>query len=510
MKKECILVLDFGAQYAQLIARRVRELNVYSEIVPHTITPDEIRALNARGLIYSGGPLSVYEEGAFHSDAALLKMGLPVLGICYGMQLMSHQLGGEVAGSSRKEFGPATVDVADDPLFRDLGPKTDVWMSHGDRINTPPPGFRSIAGTANSPIAAFRDESGKLYGLQFHPEVAHTKRGKDILRNFVFEVCGCTPSWTPASFIEETMANVREKVKKGKILCALSGGVDSTVMAFLLQKAAGDALVPVFINNGLLRLDEGEQVVARLRKAGMEVRFYDASDYFLTRLENVENPEEKRKIIGTAFVEIFERIASEVEGLHYLAQGTLYPDVIESGGYRGTAQVIKTHHNLIDIIKKMRLELIEPFREIFKDEVRVIGKELGLPEEIIHRQPFPGPGLAVRCLGPLTRERLDMLRHADAIVKEEIVKAGWYRQLWQSFAVLLPVRSVGVMGDNRTYHEAIALRAVHSQDGMTADWARLPYDVLASISSRIVNEVRGVNRVVYDITSKPPGTIEWE
>ena len=510
MKKECILVLDFGAQYAQLIARRVRELNVYSEIVPHTITAEEIRSMNARGLIFSGGPASVYEEGAFHSDPALLKMGLPILGICYGMQLISHQLGGEVAGSTRKEFGPAIVDIQEDPLFHDLGSTTDVWMSHGDRINAAPAGFRSIASTHNSPIAAFRDEAGKVYGLQFHPEVAHTKRGKDILRNFVFEVCQCTPSWTPASFIEETIANVREKVKKGKILCALSGGVDSTVMAFLLQKAAGDSLVPVFIDNGLLRWNEAEQVTSRLRAAGMNVRYYDASEYFLTQLEGVEQPEEKRKIIGTAFVEIFERLASEVEDLHYLAQGTLYPDVIESGGYRGTAQVIKTHHNLIDIIKKMKLELIEPFREIFKDEVRLIGKELGLPDEIIHRQPFPGPGLAVRCLGLITRERLDTLRRADAIVKEEIVQGGWYRQLWQSFAVLLPVRSVGVMGDVRTYHEVVALRAVHSTDGMTADWARLPYDLLAKLSSRIVNEVPAVNRVVYDITSKPPGTIEWE
>ena len=510
MKKESILVLDFGGQYTQLIARRVRELNVYSEIVPHTITPEEIRNHNAKGLIYSGGPTSVYEDGSYHSAASLLNAGVPVLGICYGMQLITHQLGGKVVSAERREYGPATIDLKDDPLFHDLGSTLNVWMNHGDRVQEAPAGFRSIASTHNSPIAAFRNEEGTLYGLQFHPEVVHTEKGKEILRNFVLEVCHCTPSWTAASFIEETTEVVREKVKKGKILCALSGGVDSTVMAFLLKRGAGDALVPVFIDNGLLRWEEGKQVCERLRKHGLEVRYYDASDYFLTKLKDAENPEEKRKIIGRAFVEIFEHIASETGDLHYLAQGTLYPDVIESGGTRGTAQVIKTHHNLIDMIRTMKLELIEPFREIFKDEVRKIGEELGLPEEIIHRQPFPGPGLAVRCLGSITRERLDRLRKADVVVKEEIVKAGWYRQLWQSFAVLLPVQSVGIMGDNRTYSEVVALRAVHSQDGMTADWARLPYDVLASISARIVNEVPGVNRVVYDITSKPPGTIELE
>ena len=510
MKRDTILVLDFGGQYTQLIARRIREFNVYSEIVPHDITPEEIKRRNAKGIVLSGGPFSVYEEGAFHSDTQVLKMDLPVLGICYGMQLITYQLGGEVAGSEHREYGPATIEVQDDPLFRDLGPRLDVWMSHADRILKIPPEFESIAKTSNSPIAAMRNPSGSIYGLQFHPEVVHTPRGAEILRNFVFEVCECEPTWTPASFIEETDNMVRGKIKKGKILCALSGGVDSTVMAFLLKRGAGDSLVPVFIDNGLLRWNEGEQVCTRLRNAGLEVRYYDASDYFLNKLENVEHPEEKRKIIGRAFVEIFERIASETEELHYLAQGTLYPDVIESGGYRGTAQVIKTHHNLIDLIKTMKLELIEPFREIFKDEVRRIGAALGVPEEILHRQPFPGPGLAVRCLGPITKERLDVLRKADAVVKEEIVKAGWYRQLWQSFAVLLPVRSVGVMGDNRTYSNVVALRAVNSLDGMTADWARLPYELLATISSRIVNEIAGVNRVVYDITSKPPGTIEWE
>lgn len=510
MNKESILVLDFGGQYTQLIARRIRELNVYSEIVPHTISSQEVLAHHAKGLILSGGPTSVYEAGSFHSDPELLKLGLPVLGICYGMQLMTHQLGGRVAGAERKEFGPATIEVQSDPLFRDLGPTLNVWMSHGDRILEPAAGFKSIAASANSPIAALRNQEGTLYGLQFHPEVVHTPKGQEILRNFVFEICGCSPTWTPASFIEETTQQIQEKIKKGKILCALSGGVDSTVMAFLLKQAAGDSLVPVFIDNGLLRWDEGAQVTKRLRDAGLDVRYYDASDYFLSKLVDVENPEEKRKIIGKSFVDIFERIASEIEGLHYLAQGTLYPDVIESGGWRGTAQVIKTHHNLIDVIKKMRLELIEPFREIFKDEVRKIGAELKVPEEILYRQPFPGPGLAVRIIGPITRERLDLIRKADAILKEEIVKAGWYRQLWQSFAVLLPVKSVGVMGDNRTYGNVAAIRAVHSQDGMTADWARLPYDVLATVSSRIVNEVPGINRVVYDITSKPPGTIEWE
>jgi GMP synthase (glutamine-hydrolysing) len=508
---QTIVVLDFGSQFTQLIARRLRELSVFSEILPPSTPAAEIAKRKPAGIILSGGPKSVSEPGAPHSDPALLTTGLPVLGVCYGMQLMTDALGGVVASAPHREFGHAVVNVLDGAaLFRDVPPSLRVWASHGDFVASAPPGFEVTATSANSPVAAMQDTSRRLYGVLFHPEVAHTDRGMEILRNFAYGVCGCTGDWTMASFVDESVARIREKVGNGKVVCGLSGGVDSTVAAMLLHRALGDRLTCIFVDNGLLRLDEAQQVRTRFQRLGLPLEFVDASDLFLERLKDVTDPEKKRKIIGAAFIDVFEQRASELGHFDFLAQGTLYPDVIESVSVVGPSATIKSHHNVGGLPERMRFKLVEPLRELFKDEVRAVGTTLGLDDEFVWRQPFPGPGLAVRLLGPITRERLDLLRRADAIVVDEVRKAGWYRRVWQSFAVLLPVQSVGVMGDGRTYEYTAAVRAVESRDGMTAEWARLPHDLLAAISSRIVNEVRGINRVVFDISSKPPATIEWE
>jgi GMP synthase (glutamine-hydrolysing) len=508
---QTIVVLDFGSQFTQLIARRLRELSVFSEILPPSTPAAEIAKRKPAGVILSGGPKSVSEPGAPHSDPQLLSIGLPVLGVCYGMQLMTDALGGVVASAPHREFGHAVVNVLDGAaLFRDVPPSLRVWASHGDFVASAPPGFEVTATSANSPVAAMQDTSRHLYGVLFHPEVAHTDRGMEIIRNFAYGVCGCTGDWTMASFVDESVARIREKVGNGKVVCGLSGGVDSTVAAMLLHRAIGDRLTCIFVDNGLLRLDEAQQVRTRFARLGLPLEFVDASDLFLERLEDVTDPEKKRKIIGAAFIDVFEKRANELGHFDFLAQGTLYPDVIESVSVVGPSATIKSHHNVGGLPERMRFKLVEPLRELFKDEVRAVGTTLGLDDEFVWRQPFPGPGLAVRLLGPITRERLDLLRRADAVVVDEVRKAGWYRRVWQSFAVLLPVQSVGVMGDGRTYEYTVAVRAVESRDGMTAEWARLPHDLLAAISSRIVNEVRGVNRVVYDISSKPPATIEWE
>ncbi len=513
---ELILVLDYGAQYSQLIARRVRELGVYSELHPFDIPPEKIRALHPRGLILSGSPHSAYEQGAPLSSPEIFSLGIPVLGICYGLQLIAHQLGGEVDRAARREYGQAdlVIDDASD-LFRGLGTdgsgRTTVWMSHGDHLTKLPPGFEPIAHTTNAPICAIRHPGKKIYGVQFHPEVVHTPRGKDVLRNFLYGICGCSGGWNSSAFIDRTIGEVRGRIGKGKVICALSGGVDSSVAAVLLHRAIGDQLVCIHINNGLMRKNESESVLRTFREAfRINLDYVDATDPFLAALEGVTDPEKKRKIIGNLFIEIFEREARKIGDVRFLAQGTLYPDVIESTSFRGPSVTIKTHHNVGGLPEKMHLALVEPFRELFKDEVRAVGKDLGLPDDLIWRHPFPGPGLAVRVLGEVTRERLALLRESDAIFVEEIKKAGLYREIWQGFVILLPVRSVGVMGDGRTYDYTVALRAVSSVDGMTADWFRIPHDVLARISSRITNEVRGINRVVYDISSKPPATIEWE
>jgi GMP synthase (glutamine-hydrolysing) len=507
---QTIVVLDFGSQFTQLIARRLRELSVFSEILPPSTPAAEIAKRKPAGVILSGGPKSVSEPGAPHSDPALLGIGPPVLGICYGMMLMTDQLGGVVGSAPHREFGHAVVDVANGELFREVPRSLRVWASHGDFIASAPPGFEVTATSANAPVAAMQDTSRRLYGLLFHPEVVHTDKGMEIIRNFAYGVCGCTGDWTMASFVDESVARIRAKVGDGKVVCGLSGGVDSTVAAMLLHRAIGDRLTCIFVDNGLLRLDEAQQVRTRFARLGLPLEFVDASDLFLDRLRDVTDPEKKRKIIGAAFIDVFEDRAKELGHFDFLAQGTLYPDVIESVSVVGPAATIKSHHNVGGLPERMRFKLVEPLRELFKDEVRAVGTTLGLDDEFVWRQPFPGPGLAVRLLGPITRERLDLLRRADAIVADEVKKAGWYRRLWQSFAVLLPVQSVGVMGDGRTYEYTVAVRAVESRDGMTAEWARLPHDLLAAISSRIVNEVRGVNRVVYDISSKPPATIEWE
>ncbi len=520
-----IIILDFGSQYTQVIARRIRECQVYSEIVRFNVTASEIAELKPNGIILSGGPASVYDERASQIEPQIFSLGIPVLGICYGMQLMAHHLGGQVEFSARREYGAGLLQVTNgSALFEGIGPQLDIWSSHGDKVTTLPDGFRAAARSENSNFAAIENSERKLYGLQFHPEVAHTPRGKEILQNFVFRICHCAMDWTMGSFIEEACARIRRQVGEEKVVLGLSGGVDSSVVAALLHKAIGDQLTCIFVNNGLLRVRE-EEMVQRVFGENFHIRlkYVDASDRFMTALKGVIDPEAKRKIIGNEFIAVFQHDTEELlaedrankSGAHggykFLAQGTLYPDVIESVSIGGNpAHVIKSHHNVGGLPEKMHFELVEPLRQLFKDEVRQAGLQLGLPKEIVHRQPFPGPGLAVRILGEVTPERLRILREADTIVTSEMEASDWYYRVWQSFAVLLPVQSVGVMGDQRTYETTIALRIVESQDGMTADWVRLPYELLARISNRISNEVKGVNRVVYDISSKPPSTIEWE
>jgi len=513
-EREAIIVFDFGSQYSLLIARRIRELHVYCELVSHDTPWEKIAPLNPKGFILSGGPASVYAPDAPLAPAYIFEKGLPVLGICYGMQALTQQLGGRVTEGLRKEYGHAVLHVSDQnsPLFRDLPESSPVWMSHGDRVEEMPPGFRSLAYTENSPVAVMGDAIKRLYGLQCHPEVAHTQYGSTILKNFVYSICGCQGNWTMGNFINDSLTHIREQVGDGRVICAISGGVDSSVVATLIHRAIGDKLTCIFVNNGLLRRQEAERTLEVFRhNLNMNIVYVEAEDRFLARLAGVTDPETKRKAIGNEFIRIFEEEAGKLGKVDFLAQGTLYPDVIESTSSTSTASAkIKTHHNVGGLPSHMTLSLIEPLRFLFKDEARQVGTELGLPEEMVWRQPFPGPGLAIRVIGEVTKERLDMLRAADWVVMAEIKRAKLYRQLWQSFAILTDVRSVGVMGDFRTYGNIVAIRAVTSDDAMTADWARMPYDVLATISSRIVNEVPGVNRVVYDITSKPPGTIEWE
>lgn len=509
-----ILILDFGSQYTQLIARRVREQKVYCELHPYNMPIEQIRDWAPNGIILSGSPSSVLDEDAPKLDPSFWELAVPILGICYGMQLTSLTIGGEVEHTGQREYGHAEMVIKENTgLFAgfEKNERIDVWMSHGDRVAKLPDGFFPIADSNNSPFAAMADESRRIYGVQFHPEVHHTPRGKEILANFLFNICNCSAEWTMSNFIGQTIAQVREKVGEDRVICGLSGGVDSSVVAVLLHKAIGDQLTCIFVNNGVLRQNEAEKVRRVFQdELGINLLYVDAEDRFLTKLAGVTDPEKKRKIIGNEFINVFDEEAGKIEGARFLAQGTLYPDVIESVSFKGPSATIKSHHNVGGLPERMKLHLIEPLRELFKDEVRLLGQELGMPEIIVLRQPFPGPGLAVRILGEVTKERVAVLQEADHVIVTEIKNAGLYHEIWQSFGVLLPVKTVGVMGDERTYENVVAIRAVHSVDGMTADWVRLPYDLLARISNRIINEVKGVNRVVYDISSKPPGTIEWE
>ena len=506
-----ILIIDYGSQFNQLIARRVRENSVYCRIEPPTISLDEIRAMKPEGVILSGGPASVYDAEAPTIDSGLFELGVPVLGICYGMQLMTHLLGGSVHRAEKREYGFAKLDIQHAGVLFEGVEDTTSWMSHGDSISSLPEGFSITATTSNTPVAAFENAERKFYGLQFHPEVEHTRDGRRLLSNFL-DTCGCKRDWTMAGFAEDAIAEIREQVGDKKVILGLSGGVDSSVAAVLIHKAIGDQLTCIFVNNGLLRKNEQENLEDMLgRNLKMDIRFVDARKKFLDALDGVTDPEKKRKIIGNLFIEVFDAEAKTIEGAAFLGQGTLYPDVIESrSAFGGPSAVIKSHHNVGGLPETMNLKLVEPLQYLFKDEVRLLGEELGMAEEMVWRQPFPGPGLSIRVLGEITEERLEILREADAIVLEEVRKAGMYKDLWQSFAVLLPIKTVGVMGDHRTYEYTCVLRAVNSKDAMTADWARLPHDLLASISTRIINEVRGINRMAYDISSKPPATIEWE
>lgn len=507
---DLVVVMDFGGQYSQLIARRIRECGVYCEILPYTTSVEKLQVMNPTGIVFSGGPSSVYGEKAPRCDAKIFTMGVPLLGICYGMQLAAHTLGGEVSRADSREYGNTRLYIEDGvPFFAGVGRETQVWMSHGDFIAKAPAGFSVLAKTDSTPVAAMADVTRRIYGVQFHPEVHHTPEGMKMLRTFLFDICGCKGDWNMGSFVDQAIAAIRAQVGDKRVLCALSGGIDSSVAAVLVHRAVGDQLTCVFVNHGFLRKGEPEQVVKTFRdEFHMNLVYANVVDRFMSRLDGVTDPETKRKLIGSEFIRVFETEAEKLGDIDYLVQGTLYPDVIESG--TETAAVIKSHHNVGGLPEDMKFSLVEPLRDLFKDEVRLLAKELGLPEEIVWRQPFPGPGLAIRIIGEITEERLNILRDADAIVHQEIKNAGLYRKVWQSFAVLPAMKSVGVMGDERTYAYTVGLRIVSSEDGMTADWVRVPYEVLDVISRRIVNEVKDVNRVVYDITSKPPSTIEWE
>lgn len=511
---EKIIILDFGSQYTQLIARRIRERKVYSEIHPYNIPFQKIRSLRPRGIILSGGPSSVYDSTAPLLAKEIFSLGVPILGICYGMQLTGHLLGGKVKPHCKREYGKAhlTLDCCED-LFNDFTPNESiqVWMSHGDRLESLPEGFEAIGHSSHSPFAAMRNKSKKIFGVQFHPEVVHTPRGTQVLENFIFGICGCAPTWDMKSFIQQSINQIRQTVGSKKVICGCSGGVDSTVAAILIHRAIGNQLTSIFVDNGVLRKNEFADVSRVLKDAfNINLIAVDASERFLSKLKDIADPEKKRKIIGAEFINVFEEEANKLGKIDFLAQGTLYPDVIESVSCKGPSATIKSHHNVGGLPEKMNLKLIEPFRELFKDEVRALGRELGISDDFIDRHPFPGPGLAIRITGAVNAEDLELLRESDAIVREEFKRSGWYKDVWQAFAVLIPVKTVGVMGDERTYEKVIVLRVVESKDGMTADWVKLPYAILGKISNRIINEVKGINRVVYDISSKPPSTIEWE